>query len=471
MEQNQTTTPAPDSVATTATDEVFEQLAGDVPDLKIVAASSPGHQGEYDLNGKLLREWPVGSVGQPLVTQGPNDQVSSAAPELEKTDADAKPAAAPQGAAADETGTPAEVVPGAEKTGAPTPAETSAPADGAPSPVEDVAAAREAALRAPADFVQQPSQPPKATDPPGIDWSDEPDWSDGVKYPTEQDALNARRKYIADKAAENGLAIAEHSKRQAQAEANAAAQENIARAMQGRQIEYLRQAQASLGLNEEEFLARGQDFAMVRHPQAVNPAQAPNPVGQLLYHARDHFLMQRAQMGLPVGDHESVSEILSAQMGDLDFAKKVAAVAPDNPVGGLVVAAVAQVPAPVRMLKHLVSDDGQKQIKEIVDTYGDGRGMNAQTYQAAAQQVAHRIARIDAGLTDTPPAEKPKAAAPPAKQSPGPGRFTANVPGAPRSGAAPAHTSGAGGENEHEPFSQAWVDAEMRKAVASHAVQ
>ena len=485
MPENQTTTPAPDSIATTSTDDVFEALAGDVPDLKIVAASSPGHQGEYDINGKLLREWPVGGAGQPLVTQGPNDQVSSAAPELEKApepEADAKEGAAPEGAAADGAEGAAGPIPaGGEKTdaGIGSPAAATAPADGGTPPVEekpaDVGAAREAALKATAEPVQHPSQPPKEEDAPVIDWSDEPNWEDGEKYPTEKDALEARRKYIADKSAQHAEAIAEHRQKAAQANAQAAAQENAARAMQARQIEYLRQTQKALDMDDAAFQSRGQDYAMIRHPQPSS-VNTPNPVGQLLYQARDQYLIQRASMGLPVNDHESVAEILTEQWRDLDFAKAVAGVAPDTPIGGLVVAAVAQLPAPVRMLRHLVSNDGQEQVKEITELYGDGRDMNGHTYRAAAQQVANRIARIDAGLKDAPapkaakaeaapaPAEKPAAAT-----SPGPGRFTANVPAAPRSGAAPAHTSSGGGA-EPEPFSQAWIDAEVKKATASHAV-
>ena len=477
---DQTQTPAPDAAGTTVTtpqvvDETLAELAKQVPDLEIIENTSPGKQGHVDLRGNVLDEWPVNNAGQRIPEEAAPPKAMPAA---------GKDAVAPQGAAADGAGGAAGPTPsGGEKSGAGdgSPAPATAPADGgspreedadAKPKADDVAAAREAALRVTAEQVQQPSQPPKAEDAPEIDWSDEPDWEDGDKYPTEKDALAARRKYIADKAQEHAKAVAEHQQKQALSTVQATAQENASRAMQARQIEYLRQTQKALGLDDAEFQSRGQDYAMVRHPQAINPVQLPNPVGQLLYQARDQYLMQRAAMGLPVADHESVSEILTEQWRDMGFARKVAAVAPDNPVGGLVVAAVAQLPAPVRMLRHLVTDEGQAQVKEITGLYGDGRNMDAQTYRAAGQQVANRIARLDAGLKDAPPAKakpaEPKKAVDVAgKEAGAPGRFTAPAPEAPRN-APGATTEG----NEHEPFSPEWISAEVRaaKKAAAEAV-
>ena len=460
---DQTQTPAPEAAGTTVTtpqviDETLAELAKAVPDLEIIENTSPGKQGHVDLTGKILDEWPVNNAGQRIPTETPPPEAKPAAGE--------QASAAPEGAAAGGTDAP---VPASGGKDAPTPAETpKATAAGGTPPVseEDIVKAREAAVRATGPQVSEPSKPPADEEPPQIDWSDEPDWSDGVAYKTEQDALDARRKYIADKSAQNARDLAEHAQRQAARKAEAAGRENAAAALQARQIEYLAQTKAALGLDDAAFHAKAGEYSSVRHPQPTDPVRAPNPIAEVLYKTRDAFLVNRAAMGLPINDHESVAEILTEQWRDMDFARAVAGFVPDTPTGGLITMAVAQMPAPVRMLRHLVSDEGKALIKQITDAYGDGRKLNDQAYAAVFQDVGSRLMRADAGLSSKPPRRAPKKAADVVgKEQGAPGRFTAATPDAPRN--APGAPAAAG--NEHEPFSEAWIAAEIASAKAAAA--
>lgn len=465
---------------------VLKELAEKAPDITFTTAGEPGFQEERKANGELVNRVAVTGAGVPVRTQP--------AMEPRAEDAAQEPAAT-EGAATGPEGTPEE--PAAEQRAAADageqppagdakqeaePAKTEEPAAPAAPTDEELAAARTRAVAAAGQQVTEPANKPEAETPPELDWSDEPDWTDGTKYKTEEEANEARRKYMAEKTEAHAQALVEFNARQSQRTQAAAAAEYEQNAMAARQLETAAQLQRRLGFDEEKFRTAAQDYSMVRHPSPADP-RVPNPVAQYLTTARDTFLVQRARQGLPVADQESVAEILEAQFADMEFARKMAGVVPDDVTGGIVMTAVAQLPAPVRVLKHLVGDDGRQYVNDVVRRYGNGRHLTVPQRSAVLNEVMMDLIRTDAGLTAAPPKQAKESPSPsnarpaPAVQAnagaagtsgaagAGPGRFTEKEPAAPRSTPAPAHTAPPPGGGP-EAFSDAWIADEVKKAKA-----
>ena len=398
-----------------------------------------------------LSSFEVTEMGQP--PDEPAQPPAQAAP------ADPAPAAPEAPAPAEETapapGEPAKQDAQAAPDGDKPPAEGQADGEPDAPTIEDLQkqiaelkADRERDRRRAAVPQPPPSAPAAAPLPemPPIDYSDAPDFNDPKLYPNEEDAERGRQEYYTRKNREAWDAL------------SAAQQQQIARqqaeAQQQRANAYMEQARHASGLSAQEWDSKFLDFLNVR--SSVWNGEGPaNPIAVTLLNKAAEAYEGRRAGGLPADGYETVGEFTAEMVKDPAFARAVADVVPHTEDGGMILGAVAAMPNKTRILRHLVTEEGQKTVQALA-----GRNLGARLHDPAvgggvASHVYQTLLALDARL-----AAEPSRAEPP-RQDAGRPSGAPSMPDAPRGGAA-------ADAPRPEPMTQEWMDDIMERSRKEH---
>ena len=354
--------------------------------------------------GKVVRSWRTDGLNDLLIPgtmadgDTPGDLPAPPVQETKQPEPAAEPAAAEPAAAEPAAAEPAAAEPAAAEPAASKPDPTSGLDEEDERQAESEAAAGTEDAEDPRDAELDrlrkmvAGQHEGVTPPPPpvgeIDLSDMPNPYDEDKYPEQEDgqkALAAWREEVQRKLATMTAAQQQQFERQVQ-EVN------------GRAV--MRQIEFMSGLDPSEFEKRRQEVEGIRSETWNGDSRTPpNPVNHGLAYYRQRYLQGRQASGISNDGYMPVAGMIAEQIKDVDFARQVANVVPDNNyIGGQIVAAVAEQPDPVRVLRHLVSDEGRDWVQSLVAVPVDYAKLTDHQKVMLFDQVRQDVARIDARL-------------------------------------------------------------------------
>ena len=264
----------------------------------------------------------------------------------------------------------------------------------AAEPEKDYKALYEAAMkREAARLADRPTPPPeepaRAAAPPKAEI---PDFTDTEKFATPEDVQRGVEQLVRERDA-----AIEAQSQQSQTAAHEAALEEFKRREWARGTALLAEATQLSGVPEADAQNAVRAWQTTR--ATAYPGQGPiNPIKDALIDGRDKFLAARVRAGQTVEGYETLPEFIGEQIRDQPFAQQVADLTPPTGSAGRVIQAIAVLPHPTLVMRHLKSDAG-KALHERLLALPVGDPKNDEQQMALASEVYTALLTADAQLS------------------------------------------------------------------------
>lgn len=359
QEQAQTTQD-PEAAARAAAQKQFDAL---FEGTRVEGALPDGRMGSFDAEGKLREAWKVDEYG---------DRVA---------DADGEAASGTESSPAPEPGAAGE--------------EPKAAAEDPRIAKLEAELARYRAA-APHDVPPVETRPPERRRP-ALDLADMPDPNDVEKYPKPEDAKKALEEYFTRKHTE-ALDVSDRAARAAdERRAAEAERERTVSVMRGVLDETIRLSGMEHEAGRQAVVALGQHTT----PGWKGGEDPQNFGNHILTNVRTKFMSDRAAARLPLGEHESVPELVVEQLKDKEFAQAVSQAFPRTPASAAVLGMMAYTERPTRLLRHFTgTDEGKKELGEMLAV--DVERIPAHLRDSYMSEMGRRLTAVDARLAAAP---------------------------------------------------------------------